>query len=90
MATYILSYLQHTNIRQGGHAMYSTAKQMTVKIIATDDTEARTKAKKKWEQILYDAKQPDSAVIFVDLTRKVNWSPGKKRVQFDSKMKLVA
>lgn len=90
MATYILSYVLHTDIKQGGHGVYSNASSKTVRIIASDDKKAKRKASELWQQILYDNKLPDSAVIFVSLTRKVNWSPSQKKVQFNSKMQLVA
>jgi hypothetical protein len=82
---YLLSYVHHTNIKKGGHAVYADSKKEEVVIKAATDEEATTQAKKEWASIT-GRKEKDAAVVFVSLVKELSWKPKNKKVPLDEKV----
>jgi hypothetical protein len=76
---YQLNYVHHSNVRQGGHGVYSDAKNRKVAITATTDEEATEEAKKEWASIT-SQKEAQAAVVFGSLVKVVDWTPENKEV----------
>ena len=79
---YVLSYTLFTGIVQGEKQIYAKRREKEAVFDVATEEEMAAAAAAKWQEILYNCKEPNAAVQFVALMREVDWKPPEELVEF--------
>ena len=80
MPSYKLEYVLHTGVVAGRLSVHSKVSLKTKEFEASDDDDAARKASIEWPKVLYEHKEPGSAVQFIGLLQKLDWKPEDHQV----------